>query len=74
MTSALEKEKPSVNILLEAWQATSEWESQMSRRFGQSVSCGSSKFPAEAKVDLELCDLLDEADSGAIRRDGIFRS
>jgi hypothetical protein len=38
MSNALEKEKPSVNVLLEAWQATSEWESQMSRRFGEPVS------------------------------------
>ncbi|KAI5449919.1 Vacuolar protein sorting-associated protein 53 [Naganishia albida] len=35
MSTALEKEKPPVNVLLEAWQATSEWESQMSRRFGE---------------------------------------
>ncbi|KAJ9106321.1 hypothetical protein QFC21_001467 [Naganishia friedmannii] len=35
LVGALEKEKPAVNVLLEAWQATSEWESQMSRRFSQ---------------------------------------
>lgn len=35
LVGALEKEKPAVNVLLEAWQATSEWEAQMSRRFIQ---------------------------------------
>ncbi|KAJ9126768.1 hypothetical protein QFC24_001799 [Naganishia onofrii] len=35
LVGALEKEKPAVNVLLEAWQATSEWEAQMSRRFSQ---------------------------------------
>ncbi|KAJ9094179.1 hypothetical protein QFC19_008030 [Naganishia cerealis] len=35
LVGALEKEKPTVNVLLEAWQATSEWELQMSRRFNQ---------------------------------------
>jgi hypothetical protein len=45
LSSALEKEKPTVNVLLEAWQATSEWESQMARRYNQPVS----NLPKESK-------------------------
>mgnify|MGYP006950208679 CR=1 FL=1 len=38
LVSALEREKPNVNVLLETWQSTTEWESQMARRYNQPVS------------------------------------
>ncbi|KAJ9124236.1 hypothetical protein QFC22_001035 [Naganishia vaughanmartiniae] len=73
LVGALEKERPTVNVLLEAWQATSEWQSQMARRFNQPFQqiIGASRKTLVSALEAHFNIFTEAQDAGARSRSSL---